>query len=376
MHPLPRPDDRKQRGRADASALFPVAPLSSAVPAGYSEWLKDLKSRIHRERLQVAVASNMALVMLYWDLGQLILGKQGQEGWGARVIDRLAQDLRDGFPDMRGFSPRNLKYMRTFAAAWADRDLVQRSVAQLPWRHIIALLEKLRASEERLWYAAQAREHGWSRDILAVQIQAQAHLRFGKAQNNFPATLPPEDSDLAIQVFKDPYLFDFLGTAAPRQEAELQRGLVEHLQKFLLELGQGFAFVGQQVHLELGGQDFYLDLLFYHLKLRRYVAIELKARPFQPGDHGQLGIYMYAVDKLLRHGDDQATLGLLLVRSRNQVVVEYVLAGSRQPITVSQWETELTRQLPRELQGSLPSIEELEAELGDQWLDPGDAGPP
>ena len=185
------------------------------------------------------------------------------------------------------------------------------------------------------------------------------------AQNNFPATLPPLDSDLAVQVFKDPYLFDFLGTDAPRREAELQRGLMTHLQKFLLELGQGFAFVGQQVHLELGNQDYYLDLLFYHLKLRCYVAIELKARPFEPGDGAQLGVYMHAVDKLLTHPDDKPTIGLLLVRTKNRVLVEYALAGSRQPISVSQWETQLTQQLPEDMRGSLPSIEEIEAEMAE-----------
>jgi predicted nuclease of restriction endonuclease-like (RecB) superfamily len=343
--------------------MFPTAPPLNEVPAGYSEWLGALKHRIQRERLQITLASNTAMVLLYWDLGQRILEKQDLEGWGTRVIDRLTLDLRDAFPDMKGFSPRNLKYMRAFATSWTDREVVQRTVAPLPWRHIIALLEKLKGPEERLWYATQAREHGWSRDILSVQILAQAHLRHGKAQNNFHATLPPVDSDLAVQVFKDPYLFDFLGTDAPRREAELQRGLMEHLQKFLLELGQGFAFVGQQVHLELGDQDYYLDLLFYHLKLRCYVAIELKARPFEPGDGAQLGIYMHAVDKLLTHPDDKPTVGLLLVRTKNLVLVEYALAGSRQPMSVSQWETQLTQQLPEDLRGSLPSIEEIEAEM-------------
>jgi len=345
--------------------MFPVAPPLNALPEGYSEWLGDLKRRIQAERLRITLASNTAMVQLYWDLGQRVLEKQDQEGWGARVIDRLATDLRSAFPDMKGFSARNLKYMRAFAAAWADRAMMQRTVAPLPWRHIIALLEKLKSPSERHWYADQARKHGWSRDVLAVQIEAKAHLRHGMAQNNFPATLPPPDSDLAVQVFKDPYLFDFLGTDAPRREAELQRGLMVHLQKFLLELGQGFAFVGQQVHLELGDQDYYLDLLFYHLKLRCYVAIELKARPFEPGDGAQLGVYMHAVDKLLTHRDDRPTIGLLLVRTKNRVLVEYTLAGSRQPISVSQWETQLTHQLPEDLRGSLPSIEDIEAELAE-----------
>ena len=315
--------------------MFPVSPPASEAPLDYAAWLADLKARIRQERLRVVLASNAVMVLLYWDIGQSILEKQSAQGWGSRVIDRLAADLRESFPEMTGFSPRNLKYMRAFAAAWPDRPIVQASLAQLPWYHHIALLEKLDSPEPRLWYAARTLEHGWSRNVLAFQIQAQAHLRQGKAQTNFPATLPPLDSDMAVQVFKDPYLFDFLGTDAPRREAELERGLVAHIQKFLLELGQGFAFVGRQVHLEIGDDDFYLDLLFYHLKLRRYIVIELKARKFEPGDGAQLGMYMTAVDRLLAHPDDKPTLGLLLVREKNRVLVEYALGHSTQPISVA-----------------------------------------
>jgi len=355
--------ERKQRGRVDRSAMFPVPPPASDTPPDYAAWLADLKARIHQERLRVALASNAVMVLLYWDLGRNILEKQADQGWGSRVIDRLAADLREAFPEMKGFSPRNLKYMRAFAAAWPDRQIVQASLAQLPWYHHIALLEKLDRPEPRLWYAARTLEHGWSRNILALQIEAQAHRRQGKAQTNFPATLPPPDSDMAAQVFKDPYLFDFLGTDAPRREAELERGLVAHIQKFLLELGQGFAFVGRQVHLEIGADDFYLDLLFYHLKLRRYVVIELKVRKFQPGDGAQLGMYMTAVDRLLCHPDDKPTLGLLLVREKNRVLVEYALGGNTKPISVAEWDTRLTHALPEELQASLPTIEQIEAEL-------------
>ena len=364
----PTAAERQQRGRVDRSAMFPVAASAAEMPADYAAWLAEIKRRIHGERLRLVLASNSAMLMLYWDIGRRILHKQAEQGYGTRVIDRLATDLRDAFPDMKGFSPRNLKYMRAFAAAWPDAELVQRTVAQLSWGQNIALLEKLDQAEDRLWYAARTLEYGWSRDILSLQIQGQAHRRHGKAQNNFPATLPPSDSDMAVQVFKDPYLFDFLGTDAPRREAELERGLMEHIQKFLLELGQGFAFVGRQVHLEIGDDDFYLDLLFYHLKLRCYVVIELKARKFEPGDGAQLGMYMTAVDRLLAHPDDKPTLGLLLVREKNRVLVEYALGGSTQPISVAEWETQLTRALPSELRGSLPSIEEIEAELS------GDAG--
>ena len=359
----PQATERKQRGRTDRSAMFPAAPGIVEMPAGYADWLTDIKTRIRRERLRVVLASNSAMLLLYWDIGQSIIAKQAAQGYGTRVVDRLAADLRDAFPDMQGFSPRSLKYMRAFATAWPDLDLVQRVVAQLTWGQNITLLEKLDTPEDRLWYAARTVEHGWSRNILAMQIETRARLRHGKAQNNFPATLPPEDSDMAAQVFKDPYLFDFLGTDAPRREKHLEQGLLDHIQKFLLELGQGFAFVGRQVHLELGDDDFYLDLLFYHLKLRSYIVIELKARKFEPGDGAQLGMYMTAVDRLLAHPDDKPTLGLLLVREKNRVLVEYALGGSARPISVAEWETQLTRALPRELQGSLPTIEEIEAEL-------------
>lgn len=355
--------ERKQRGKTDRDAMFPVAPTVIELPADYGDWLADLKKRIHTERLRVVIASNMAMVLLYWDIGTRILEKQNTHGWGAKIIDRLSHDLRQQFPEMKGFSPRNLKYMRAFAATWTERTIVQEALAQLTWYHNIALMEKLDAVEERLWYASKSYEYGWSHNILTMQIESKAHMRFGKAQNNFLSTLPPDESDMATQIFKDPYLFDFLGTDAPRREVELESGLMTHIQKFLLELGQGFAFVGRQVHLELGDDDFYLDLLMYHLKLRRYVVIEIKAREFTVGDGAQLGMYMHAVDKLLRHPDDQPTLGLLLVREKNRVLVEYALGSSKQPISVAEWETQLTQSLPKDLRGSLPTIEEIEAEL-------------
>lgn len=357
--------ERKQRGKVDRTVMFPVAPTVSELPSDYAESLGDLKQKIRTERLRVVLASNAAMVLLYWEIGQLVLEKQTLQGWGAKIIDRLALDLRDAFPEMKGFSPRNIKYMRAFASAWQDCKIVQAVLAQLTWYHNIALLEKLKTSEDRLWYAAKTLEHGWSRNILAIQIECRAYQRFGKAQTNFPVTLPPSDSDMAVQIFKDPYLFDFLGTDSPRREAELEKGLMEHLQKFLLELGQGFAFVGRQVHLELGDQDFCLDLLFYHLKLRCYVVIELKARKFEPGDGAQLGMYMTAVDRLLCHPDDKQTIGLLLVKEKNRVLVEYALAGTTKPISVAEWETQLTRSLPDGLKGSLPSIEEIEAEFAE-----------
>lgn len=253
--------------------------------------------------------------------------------------------------------------MRAFAAAWPDGEIVQRVVAQLPWRQNIALLERLRDVKSRLWYAEAALRHGWSQPILCLQIDTRAHERHGQTVHNFPATLPPADSDLASQVFKDPYLFDFVGTAEPRREREVERALVDHIERFLLELGTGFAFVGRQVHLEVGDDDFYLDLLFYHLQLRSYVVVELKAVPFQAGFVGQLNMYLSAVDDLLRHPDDKPTIGLLLCRSKKKLVVEYALRGFTKPIGVADWETQLTEKLPETLKGSLPTVEEIEAEL-------------
>ena len=355
--------ERKSRGRQRRDAIFPVPPISGELPENYAATLKALKSRIRTERLHVVMAANAAMVLLYWDIGRAILERQKNEGWGAKVIDRLSADLREAFPDMKGLSPRNLKYMRAFAAAWPDKKLVQEPLAQIPWYHHIALLEKCRSSEERLWYADQSAMHGWSHNILSIQIETQTYKRQGKLVNNFSRTLPPEHSDMAAQVFKDPYLFDFLGTADPRREREVEQALVDNIQRFLLELGTGFAFVGRQVHLEIGDKDFYLDLLFYHLKLRCYVVVELKAVPFDPGFVGTLNLYLSAVDDLLCHPDDKPTIGLLLCKSKNQLVVEYALRGFQKPIGVAEWETMLVESLPSKFKGSLPTVEEIEAEL-------------
>jgi len=335
------------------------------MPAGYAEALAEIKHRIGQERLRVVMAANSAMVLLYWGIGRLILDRQEREGWGAKVIDRLSADLREAYPDMRGLSPRNLKYMRAFAAAWPDQAIVQEALAQITWYANIALLQKLDEPDVRLWYARQCREHGWSHNVLTIQIESGLHERQGKAISNFPTTLPPADSDMATQVFKDPYLFDFLGTADPRREREVEQALVDHIQRFLLELGKGFAFVGRQVHLEVGNEDYYLDLLFYHYLLRRFVVIELKAVPFDAGFVGKLNLYLSAVDDLLKQPDDKPTIGLLLCRSKQQLTVEYALRGFKKPIGVAQWETELVKRLPRELKGSLPTVEEIEAELAE-----------
>jgi predicted nuclease of restriction endonuclease-like (RecB) superfamily len=346
-----------------ADARFPTTPTKAGLPLDYADVFGAIKRRVQEERLQVVLSANAAMVLLYWDIGRMILERQERVGWGAKVIDRLAGDLRDAFPDMKGFSSRNLKYMRAFSAAWPERAIVQEALARIPWYHHIALLEKLDAPADRLWYARQAMEHGWSHNILVLQIQGRAHGRQGKAITNFKETLPPAESDLAAQVFKDPYLFDFLGTADPRREREVEQALVDHIQRFLLELGTGFAFVGRQVPLEVGDRDFRIDLLFYHLKLRCYVVVEFKAVPFDPAFIGQLNLYLSATDDLLRHPDDQPTIGLLLCREKNRVIVEYALRHLKRPIGVADWETKLVEKLPKALKGSLPTVEEIEAEL-------------
>lgn len=361
----PQPEDRLAKGRTRAEARFTATPSKSALPPDYAALLADLKSRIAGERLRMVLSANAAMVLLYWDIGRAILARQATEGWGAKVIDRLAADLRQAFPDMKGLSPRNLKYMRAFAEAWPDRAIVQGTLAQITWYHNIALLEKLKETEDRLWYARRTVEQGWSQSILRLQIENALHERQGKAITNFPATLPPADSDMAAQVFKDPYLFDFLGTADPRREREVEQALADHIQRFLLELGAGFAFMGRQVHLEVEDQDFYLDLLFYHVKLRCYVVVELKAVPFEPEFVGKLNLYLSAVDDLMRQPDDKPTIGLLLCRAKNKVVVEYALRDLKKPIGVASWETRIVKSLPKEFKGILPTVEEIEKELSE-----------
>lgn len=349
------------RKHADG-ASFPETPAKGSMPDWYQDLLDAVSERVQFGRLSSTTAINRELISTNWTIGRLILDRQSSEGWGSKVIDRLAADLKQAFPGTSGFSPRNLKYMRTFAEAWPELAIVQ-GLAQLPWYHHIALLEKLGDADSRRWYAAAAVEHGWSRNVLVHQIESQLHARAGKSINNFKATLPPSDSDLADQLTKDPYIFDFVSMTDKRNERELEGHLIKHVEKFLLELGQGFAFVGEQVRLVIGGDEFFADLLFYHLKLRAYVVIELKATKFDPAYLGQIGMYMAAVDDLLAHPEDKPTIGLLLCKSKNNVVAEYALRTTQMPIGVSEWKTEIVESLPEEFASTLPSIEELEAEL-------------
>ncbi|WP_277060244.1 PDDEXK nuclease domain-containing protein [Rivihabitans pingtungensis] len=330
-------------------------------PAGYAAWLTELKIRIHTAQQRATLAVNRELVLLYWQIGRDILARQAEQGWGAKVIERLAEDLRLAFPEMKGFSPRNLKYMRAFAQAWPDEAIVQEALAQLPWYHHLALLDKLPNPETRRWYAAKAIEHNWSRNILVMQIETRLLERNGQAVSNFPMTLPKPQSDLARESLKDPYRFDFLGLTDEAQEREIEAALVKHVTEFLLELGAGFAFVGRQVLLDVGGDEFFIDLLFYHLKLRCYVVIELKGGKFKPEHLGQLGFYMTAVDRQVKHEQDNPTIGLLLCKSKNKVVAEYALGDKSQPMGIAEYK--MLESLPAELQTSLPSIEQIEREL-------------
>jgi predicted nuclease of restriction endonuclease-like (RecB) superfamily len=343
--------------RAEPAALV-------AAPAGYAEWLTDVKARIHAAQQRAALAVNRELLSLYWQLGRDILERQQRHGWGAGIVDKVATDLRAAFPTMRGFSRANLMYMRALADAWSDADFVQQPVGQLPWGHNLVLLTKLKDRDARLAYAAAALEHGWSRAVLVHHIEARTVDRQGKALSNFAERLPKPQSDLARESLKDPYRFDFLGIGEDASELELEGALVQHITRFLLELGAGFAFVGRQVHLEVGGEDFFLDLLFYHLKLRAYVVIELKATDFKPEHLGQLSFYLTAVDAQVKAPEDAPTIGLLLCKSKNKVVAEYALRDGTKPMGIAEYQ--LVHSLPAQLEATLPSIERIEAELAGQ----------
>jgi len=338
-----------------------VSERPSPIPENYDDFLRDLKERIRSAQVRAALSVNRELVLLYWQLGRDILTRQRQQGWGAKVITKLSKDLRQAFPEMKGFSRTNLLYMRAFAEAYPDEQIVQAVLGQITWYHNIALLDKLKSLEERLWYAQKTVEHAWSRNVLVHQIETGLHRRLGAALTNFDRTLPKPQSDLAQQLLKDPYNFDFLSIGEEAQERDLERALVNHIRDFLLELGVGFAFVGSQYHLEVEGDDYYIDLLFYHLRLRCYVVIDLKMKEFQPEYSGKMNFYISAVDDLLRHPDDQPTIGIILCRGKKKTIAEYALRDLNKPIGISTYK--LKDSLPQTLQGNLPTLEQLEIEL-------------
>ena len=378
----------------------------SVVASSYPALLADIKQRIRTAQVRTVMAGNASMLLLYWEIGGVLAERQQEEGWGAGVLPKLEADLKNELPEEKGFSERNMRRMiqfyreyprllsirtqavsklenhspgaiRTQPVAELDKRLAgtkigQRSVAQLPgsdchellqvtWAHNLVLMQKVKDLPTRLWYARQAFEHGWGRDMLSLQIQSRVHERQGKAVTNFPSTLPPLQSDLASQLLKDPYIFDFLTLEKPFHERELETGLLRHLQDFLVELGTGFAFVGRQVHMEVGDDDFYIDLLFYHLHLRCFIVIDLKVGKFKAEYAGKMNFYLNAVDDCMKHESDHPSIGLILCEDKNKIVAEYALRGMEKSIGVSAYE--LTRALPKKLQSALPSIEQLEAEL-------------
>lgn len=329
--------------------------------AGYADWLASIKARVKAARTRAVLAVHAEQVSLYWEIGRSILDKQSAEGWGAKVVRRLAEDLRRLLPDAKGFSYTNLRYMQRLAAEYPDWQICQQVVGKLPWGHVVALLDRVAEPETRQWYAREAVVQGWSRNVLAIQIETRLFERQGKAISNFAAALPAPDSELVQQATKDPYIFDFLGVGQEAQERDIENALTEHITRFLLELGAGFAYVGRQVPIEVGGEEFFIDLLFYHLKLRCYVVLELKATAFKPEHAGKLNFYLSAVDAQLKHPDDNPAVGMLLCKTRNDVVAEYALKDVDKPIGIAEYR--LTEAIPENLRGSLPTIEELEAAL-------------
>ena len=367
------------------------------LPPDYADVLESVKSRVRQAQTRAMLSVNHELIQLYWDIGRLVVERQGREGWGKGIVDRLAGDIQKAFPGISGFSPVNVWRMRAFYLAYRPSPPIlsqpaiesksrkhskatilsqpaievtesapPHPVSEIPWFHNVVLVGKVKDSEQRLWYAAKTLEHGWSRAVLTVQIESDLFGRQGKAVTNFTNTLPNPQSDLAQQSLKDPYLFDFLTLQDDAVERDLERGLVDHIQKFLLELGAGFAFVGRQVSLSVGEDDDYIDLLFYHLKLRCFIVIDLKMRKFTPEDAGKMNYYLSAVDDLMKHPTDAPSMGLILCKTRDRVKAEYALRDINKPIGVAEWQTRLVNSLPETLKGSLPTIEQLEAEFGSE----------
>jgi predicted nuclease of restriction endonuclease-like (RecB) superfamily len=333
-------------------------PSSLSLPVGYQELLKELKERIRAAQVRAAQAVTQELVLLYWTIGRDLSRRFQTEGWGTKINERLAKDLQAAFPGIEGFSPRNLRYMRAFAEAWPEPEILQQLVAKLPWGHNLRVLDRVKDRPTREWYLRTALEHGWSQNVLVHMISGQLHRREGKALTNFQRTLPPPGSDMAEKILRDPYNFDFLMLREPFAERELEKNLLVHLRDLLLELGRGFAFIGSQVPLSVGDRTFYVDLLFYHVRLHCYFAIELKTGEFQPEYAGQLGFYIAALDSLMRTAGDGPTIGLLLCESHSGPVVEYALQSVNQPIGVSTYR--ITRDLPASVREEIPSVEDLQ----------------
>lgn len=354
----------------------------------YKTWINELKLKIRSTQIKAAIAVNSALIEFYWELGKMITEKQSQTAWGGKILEQISKDLKEEFPEMQGFSVTNLRYCKLFfryflihpqlgdeienaihpqlgdefitlknSELWIDFNLIK----QIPWGHIKLIIDKVKSNSETRFYIQQTIENNWSRDILGLQIKNKLFDRIGKSIINFKATLPEPFSDLAEQTLKDPYVFDFLTLSSAAKEKDIENQLIVHLKKFLLELGKGFAFVGQQYHLEIADNDYFLDLLFYHVKLKCYVVVEIKNRKFIPEDAGKLNFYLSAVDTLLKDEIDKPSIGLLLCRDKNSIEAEFALRDLNKPIGISEFN--LTEILPEELKSSLPTIEEIENEL-------------
>ena len=376
----------------DKSSKVSTLKVRGNLPPEYAATLNSLKERIHAGRMRAALAVNREVIDLYWSIGKIITERQQGEGWGKSVVERLAADLRDAFPDMKGFSPANIWRMRAFYLAWPSLNIddpilaqsvrefpdtpqapstppttnqpatiLAQVVRELPWGHNVELFQKVKSPEKRLWYAQMARKHGWARSILIMQIESDLHGRQGKAVSNFKATLPAIDSDLATQTMKDPYNFDFLGLGKEAHERDIENALLAQIKRFLLELGEGFAFVGRQYKVTIGESDFYIDLLFYHIPLQCYVVVELKAVSFQAEFAGKLNFYLSVIDDTLRREGDNPTIGLLLCKDKDRLVAEYALKDINKPIAVADYL--LTKAIPENLKGALPTIEEIEDEF-------------
>ena len=345
-----------------------IIKAQNTVDQEYIDIFKNIKQQIAQAQVKAVLAVNKELIKLYWAIGQTISVQQKIQGWGSKALEILAQDIQQDFPGLAGFSRSNIFRMQAFYAAYEIvaqpvRQLEDLPIFNIPWGQNLVIMQKIKDTEERLWYAQQSIENGWSRTIIEMQIDSRLFHRKGKAINNFAAILPSPDSDMAQQAFKDPYMFDFLALSKMHKERELEQGLIDNVQSLLLEMGKGFALYGRQYHLEVGGDDFYIDLLFYHTKLKCYVVVELKARDFDPKDAGQINFYLSAVDDLVADKDDNPTIGLILCKSKNHYIAEYALQGINRPIGVAEYATDLLEKLAKQFAKELPSVEELELEL-------------
>lgn len=333
--------------------------------ADYRAFIAALKQTVQAAQIKAARAVNTQLIALYWELGQRITEKQRASGWGDAVIDQIAQDLTRELGGLKGFSRRNLYRIKQWYSFYADQgEFVPQLVAQIPWGHNALILDKIKEPAKALWYVQKTLENHWSRNVLGLQIENRLYERQAERPriDNFGERLPAPNSDLARETLKDPYVFDFLDLGEEACEREVEKALVEHITRFMLELGKGFAFVGRQYHLEVSRQDFYIDLLFYHLKLHCYVAIELKSGPFRPEYAGKMNFYLTALDEQVKMPQDNPSIGLILCKDRDNIIAEYALRDVGKPMGIARYE--LAPTLPEELKASLPTVEEVEAELG------------